>query len=255
MYKEFEAKTETEAINKAIEELRIDRENFEVEILDDGKRGLFKRGNVKIRVHVNETFENEEEEENEESANVSSDFENKNEDEEGFDDDSDYSEYEEEEEETLEEDEELEKKLCAFIEGIVEKMGYQCSAAVSSRKGKKLYINIESMDSNIIIGRKGKNLDAIQVLVNVYTGKFDARRKIIVDTESYRVRHEDQIIKNAFRVAMQVKKTGRSRLLEPMNPYERRLVHTALSDVTGIDTKSEGDGILKQIRIFAKRRY
>ena len=53
---------------------------------------------------------------------------------------------------------------------------------------------------------------------------------------------------------MQVRKTGRSRLLEPMNPYERRLVHTALNDVTGIETKSEGEGLYKQVRILCKRR-
>lgn len=231
MTKEFEAKTEQEAIELAIEELHIEREDFDVEVIDNGKRGLFKRANVKIRVTVGGT----EEPENDDSRFEMSD---------DFDDDG----------EDLEADEELEEKLCTFTEGIISHMGYECRATVSNRRGRKVYIDISSDDaSSIIIGRKGKNLDAIQVLVNVYAGKFDSERKIIVDSEGYRVRHEEQIVKDAYRVAQQVKKSGRSRLLEPMNPYERRLVHTALNGVTGIETKSEGDGLYKQVRILAKR--
>ena len=132
--------------------------------------------------------------------------------------------------------------------------GMYTKTTVASRKGKKVNLEISSDSSNIIIGRKGKNLDAIQVLANVYAGKIDSERKIIVDSEGYRVRHEEQIIKTAYRTAMQVRKTGRSRLLEPMNPYERRLVHTALNDVTGIETKSEGEGLYKQVRVISKRK-
>lgn len=234
MFKEFEGKTEQDAINQAIEELHIEREDFDVEIIDDGKRGLFKRSNVKIRVHVEGT-----EEPVEESEYIC---------------DSAAEEVDEDEqEEDLEVNEDLEKEVCSFIEGMVEHMGYSCKAAVSSRKGKKINIEIESEDTSIIIGRKGKNLDALQVLANVFAGKLDERRKIIVDAEGYRERHEEQIVKNAFKIAQMVKKSGRSRLLEPMNPYERRLVHTALSDVTGIETKSEGEGLYKQVRILSKR--
>lgn len=229
MIREFEGKTEQDAINQAIEELHIEREDFDVEILDDGKRGLFKRGNVKIRVHVDT-------EDNEEPKKV-------------FIPEAE----EDEDEEDLEIDEAFEKKVCDFIEGVVDHMGYKCKASVLSRKGRKVVINIESDFSSIIIGRKGKNLDAIQVLANVFAGKFDSERKIIVDSEDYRVRHEEQIVREAFKVAQMVKKSGRSRLLEPMNPYERRLVHTALNDVTGIETKSEGEGLYKQVRILVKK--
>ncbi|MCQ2398243.1 MAG: protein jag [Sphaerochaetaceae bacterium] len=234
MVRDFEGKTEQEAIDLAVETLHIEREDFDVEILDNGKKGLFKRGNVKIRVHVDTG-----EEEKENVVRMSSL------------EDSDFSA--EEEEEDLEPDEELEKKVCSFIEGVVEHMGYSCNVSVSSRKGRKVNINVESEFSSIIIGRKGKNLDALQVLANVYAGRFDESRRIVVDSENYRIRHEEQIVKEAFRVAQQVKKSGRSRLLEPMNPYERRLVHTALGDVTGIETKSEGEGLLKQVRILCSR--
>jgi len=239
MIRVFEGKTEQEAINKAIEELHIDREDFDVEVIDNGRRGLFKKANVKIRVNV-ETYSDDSREDKEVYVPQ-------------FSDQEDYEE--EEDEETLEQDEEFEQNICSFIEGVVSHMGYDCKASVSERRGRKVCISVESASSNIIIGRKGKNLDALQVLANVYAGKFDSRRKIIVDSEGYRTRHEEQIIKEAHRTAQQVRKSGRSRLLEPMNPYERRLVHTALNNVTGIETKSEGEGLYKQVRIIPKRRY
>lgn len=231
MIREFEGKTEQEAINKAIEELHIERDDFDVEVVDNGRRGLFKKGNVKIRVNVDSAPEEETPMVYEENEDV------------------------EEEEETLEQDSEFEEKVCSFLEGVVSRMGYECKAVVTARKGRKVCISLEGDNSNIIIGRKGKNLDAFQIIANVFAGRLDSGRKIIVDAEGYRTRHEDQIIKEAFRTAQQVRKTGRSRLLEPMNPYERRLVHTALNDVTGIETKSEGEGLYKQVRIISKREY
>ena len=221
MTRDFEGKTEQEAINKAVEELHIEREDFDVEILDNGRRGLFKKANVKIRVHI-DTPEEEEPEVPAESEEV------------GDEPDVSEEEAEEEEEETLEPNEELETKICAFLDGVIEHMGYKSTTKV--------------------VSRKGKNLDALQVLANVYAGKIDSERKIIIDSEAYRVRHEEQIIKNAYKTAQIVRKTGRSHLLEPMNPYERRLVHTALNDVTGIETKSEGEGLYKQVRIISKRK-
>ena len=231
MTREFEGKTEQDAINQAIEALHIEREDFDVEILDNGRRGLFKKANVRIRVHVDSAPEEEQET-----------FIPEEED------------YDQEEEEDLEPNQELETSVCEFIDGMIAHMGYESKTTVSSRKGKKVNLEIASDSSNIIIGRKGKNLDAIQVLANVYAGNIDSERKIIVDSEGYRIRHEEQILKNAYRTAMQVRKTGRSRLLEPMNPYERRLVHTALNDVTGIETKSEGEGLYKQVRVICKRK-
>ena len=241
MTRDFEGKTEQDAINQAIEALHIEREDFDVEILDNGRRGFFKKANVKIRVHIDA------EEVQQKPALPEDDFEAQS--------PAEFSDFEEDEEEDIEPDEAFEAQVCQFIDGVVEHMGYESKTTVTSRKGRKVNLDIASESSNIIIGRKGKNLDAIQVLANVYAGKLDSERKIIIDSEGYRIRHEEQIIKNAYRTAQQVRKTGRSRLLEPMNPYERRLVHTALNDVTGIETKSEGEGLYKQVRIICKKRY
>lgn len=133
-------------------------------------------------------------------------------------------------------------------------MGYEGEATISYRRESKIGIDIESPDSSYIIGRKGRNLDAIQLITNVYAGNIDPDIKIVVDSENYRMRHEEQIIRNAYRVADQVKRSGKSRLLDPMNPFERRLVHTALNEYDGVETKSEGEGLYKQVRILPVRK-
>ena len=132
-------------------------------------------------------------------------------------------------------------------------MGYKAETTISFRRDSKIGLSIQSDDSSIIIGRKGKNLDAIQLIANVYAGNLDPDIKVVIDSENYRMRHEEQIIRNAYRVAEQVKRSGRSRLLDPMNPFERRLVHTALNDVEGVETKSEGEGLYKQVRIIPQK--
>ena len=228
MMKEFEGRTEQEAIAKAVEELHIEREDFDVEIVEPVRKGLFKKSNVKIRIH----FEDENDVP-EESYDVQS--------------------MQDEEDLDAPINSDLEDKLLLFVATILEKMGYQGKVSISFRKARKLGLNIESDNSSIIIGRKGKNLDAIQLLANVYAGQIDPDLKVIIDSENYRMRHEEQLIRMAFKTAEQVKKSGRSRLLEPMNPYERRLVHTALNDFGGVETKSEGEGLYKQIRITNQR--
>jgi spoIIIJ-associated protein len=224
MLQEFEGPTEQEAIAKAIEELHIEREDFDVEIVEPVRKGLFKKSNVRIRIHFDEAGEVEEQ---------------------SFD----FTRADEEPEIDAPINSDLEDKLLAFVATILDKMGYEGRVTISFRKERKLGLNIESDNSSIIIGRKGKNLDAIQLLANVYAGQIDPDLKVVVDSENYRMRHEEQLIRMAFKTAEQVRKSGRSRLLEPMNPYERRLVHTALNDFGGVDTKSEGEGLYKQIRI------
>ena len=148
----------------------------------------------------------------------------------------------------------VERKTIEFISTLIRKMGYEADITITSRRDSKICLNIESDNSSILIGRKGKNLDAIQLLANVYAANIDEDAKIVIDSENYRMRHEDQIVRNAIRSAEYVRRSGRSKLLEPMNPFERRLVHTALNDFKGVDTKSEGEGVYKQVRIIPTER-
>lgn len=214
MVKEFEGKTEQEALAIAMEELQLEQDELDIEIVDAGKRGLFKKSNVRIRVYLPD----DEFEEVEEPIDAT-----------------DLEEYEE--------------KVVNYVSVLLEKMGYPGEVHVNFRKEGKLGLDIVSEHSSILIGKKGKNLDAIQLIVNVYAGQVNPGVKVVIDSENYRMRHEEQLVKLAYQSAEQVRRSGRSKLLNPMNPFERRLVHTALNDMEGITTKSEGDGLFKQVRI------
>ncbi len=237
MIKEFEGKTEKEAIDKAIKELSLDQEEFDVEIVEaPRKSGLFRRGTVRIRVHVNE-------EESEEQrplpaarprrptprprAAVAASAA------------------------PLEPQGELETQVIDFLEKLITKMGYSGKVEVVSRDERKLGLGIITEHSNILIGKKGKNLDAIQVLANVFAGKLGKNGvRIIVDVENYRSRREDSLVRLATEMADLVRRNRGSKLLEPMNPFERRLIHTTLNGYEDIDTKSEGEGLYKQVRVI-----
>ncbi len=231
MQKEFEGRTEQEAIDKAIRELGLDRDQFDVEIVEKEKKSFFRKGNVRIRVYYGE--ETPSEEASDDSVNV--------------------PETESVEDRNPEPQNDNERKILEFVDTLIMKMGYTGKSSISFRRDSKIGINIASDDSSIIIGRKGKNLDAIQLITNVYAGNLDPDIKVVVDSENYRMRHEEQIIRTAYRVAADVRRSGKSKLLEPMNPFERRLVHTALNDFEGVETKSEGEGLYKQVRILPKK--
>lgn len=229
MFKDFEGKTESEALQKARQELGLVNDDVYVEVLEETKKGLFKRSYVKIRVYYGE-----EEKEDIEKASNAEDIPEKG--------------------EKLTAESDVERKTIEFILTLIRKMGYEADITITSRRDSKICLNIESDNSSILIGRKGKNLDAIQLLANVYAANIDEDAKIVIDSENYRMRHEDQIVRNAIRSAEYVRRSGRSKLLEPMNPFERRLVHTALNDFKGVDTKSEGEGVYKQVRIIPTER-
>jgi spoIIIJ-associated protein len=119
-----------------------------------------------------------------------------------------------------------------------------------------LVINLISSHSNILIGKKGKNLDALQLLLNVYAERLEhGDIWVILDTENYRIRHEESLVHLAFATADRVRNRGVSILLQPMNPFERRMIHSALNDSGDVETKSEGEGLYKQVRVFPKGTY
>ena len=224
---EYEGKTEKEAIELAANELGLERDQFDVEILETQKNSLFKKGYVKIRVH---TLEDENSSHNDFSQEKHSKI---------------YAD-------PLPQDE-FEEKLTDFIQTLVEKMGYEVKVSITYREAKKLNIKLDSSHSSILIGRKGKNLDAIQLLANIYVGRLGHEDvRVILDTENYRIRREETLVRLAYTTADKVRSSKNSILLEPMNPFERRLIHTTLNDIPDVETKSEGDGVYKQVRVIYK---
>ena len=221
---EYEGKTEKEAIEIAANELGLERDQFDVEILETQKNSIFKKGYVKIRVHTLDDNSSSVREEKKSFKTVDAVPQG-----------------------------EFEQKLIEFITTVIEKMGYDAKVKVSYREEKKLGIRLESSYSSILIGRKGKNLDALQLLANIYAGRLGHEEvRVILDTENYRIRREESLVRLAYTTADKVRSNRNSILLEPMNPFERRLIHTTLNDIPDVETKSEGDGVYKQVRVLYK---
>ena len=226
---EYEGKTEKEAIEMAAAELGLERDQFDVEIIESQKNGLFKKGFVKIRVHTVDAVEHGASESDNSAPAKKTLFAD-----------------------PLPQDE-FEKKLIDFTASMIRKMGYDVTVEIMFREDHKLGIRLSSSKSSILIGRKGKNLDALQLLVNVYAGRLGREDiRVILDTENYRIRREESLVRLAYTVADKVRMSRKSVLLEPMNPFERRLIHTTLNDISDVETKSEGDGLYKQVRVIYK---
>jgi len=228
---EFEGRTEKEAIDKAAEELGLAKEDFDVEILETQKNGLFKKGFVRIRVHTGNFGASAKTRDNGSTQPKSSGKS-------GY--------------EPVPQNE-FEQKMIEFTTGLIERMGYPGKVVVLFREKHKLGIKIDSAHSSILIGKKGKNLDAIQLLLNIYAGRLGREDvRVILDTENYRIRREESLVRLAYNVAEKVRETRGSILLEPMNPFDRWLIHTTLNDIGDVETKSEGEGLYKQVRVFFK---
>ena len=225
MMYEFEGKTERDAIDKAIAELGLESDQFDVEIVEIQKNSLFKKGYAKIRVHLDGKKDEENAvrpETSRESALVQ------------------------------ETHTEKEQDLLHFLKGLIQTMGYTANMEILSHEDRKLLIRLSSESSAILIGKKGKNLDALQLIANVYAGKIGIPERIMLDCENYRIRREETLVRLAYTTADQVVTAKTSVLLEPMNPYERRLIHSTLADIRDVDTKSEGEGLYKQVRVLFK---
>jgi len=231
MVYEFEGRTEKEAIDNAAEQLGLEKDDFDVEILETQRQGFFKKGLVRIRVHTEkavptaytETSEADAGDRQPKSRPVFGDPLAQN---------------------------EFEEKITAFIAGIIDRMGYGGKVSILFREENKVGLKIDSEHSSILIGKKGKNIDALQLLANVYArqiGRNDMR--IILDSENYRIRREESLVRLAYTVADRVGESRSSVLLEPMNPFDRRLIHTTLNDITHVETKSEGEGLYKRVRV------
>jgi spoIIIJ-associated protein len=242
MVYEFEGRTEKEAIDRAAQELGLEKDDFDVEIMETQRQGLFKKGFVKIQVHTDkpvtridpEAGVNVQERGSQERGPQENSIANRQAvfGDPGAKDD-------------------FEQKMIDFLEGLISRMGYSGKVSVLFREERKTGFKIDSEYSSILIGKKGKNLDALQLLANIYAGRQGREdTRIILDSENYRIRREESLVRLAYTVADRVRENRASVLLEPMIPFDRRLIHTTLNDIADVETKSEGDGLYKQVRVY-----
>lgn len=128
-----------------------------------------------------------------------------------------------------------------FLEELFEKMGLEAMIDITEDEDV-MRVNIKSNSGGVIIGRRGETLDALQFLTGLVVNRNNTTyKKIILDTEDYRKKREITLQKLANRLAYKVEKSGRSMSLEPMNPYERRIIHSTLQKNKNVETYSVGE--------------
>lgn len=139
-----------------------------------------------------------------------------------------------------------------FLKEVIKEMGLDLD--ITAKKGENsLYLDIQGKDSGTIIGKRGQTLDAIQYLTSLVANKeSEVYTRVVVDAENYRAKREKTLEALANRLANKVVKTKRSVKLEPMNPYERKVIHAALHDHPKVVTRSEGQDPYRRVVIELK---
>jgi spoIIIJ-associated protein len=128
-----------------------------------------------------------------------------------------------------------------FLGELFEKMGIDAELEFAD-EDELLKINVVTKSSGMIIGRRGETLDSLQFLTGLVVNRNNTTyRKIIIDTENYRKKREETLQELANRIAAKVEKSGRNKTLEPMNPYERRIIHYTLQKNKNVETFSVGE--------------
>ena len=198
-------KTVDEAINIALEEAGVLRENVEIEVLSEGNKGIFGIGSKEAEVKI------------------------------------------------------IIKENCAgdiakdFVENVLKKLNMAANVDVNCDEDR-VNIDISGENMGIIIGRRGETLSSLQYLTNlVVNRKVEDYIKVSIDTENYKQKREEALIKLAHKTAEKVIKYRRSFTLEPMNPYERKVIHSALQENEQISTYSTGSEPARRVVVALNR--
>ena len=142
--------------------------------------------------------------------------------------------------------------LESFLKDIADNMGIDLNFSV--REGDELvYVEISGKDTGTIIGKRGSTLDAVQCLASYVVNKDSEKYvRVILDAENYRSKREKTLVNLANRLAGKVERNGRPVTLEPMNPYERKVIHCTLQQHPGVKTRSEGKDPYRKVVIEEK---
>ena len=294
------AKTVEECVNKALDKLQANRNEVNIEVINEAKQGflgLFGAKDAVVRVSLKDDVKEkgtddfvknilnsdsnsvETEQKDIEDTKVVEDKKVVEEVEktESTQDDNDEIEKAVEKEETVEteevaeESEEISKEAESdvtidrnnelfitsknFLKQMIEDMGIDCDIE-SRTEGNMIKFNIlcaQESDIGIIIGKRGETLDSLQYIVNLVTNRnSDTYIRVILDCNQYRSKRERSLQKLARRLADKAVQTGRDIKLEPMNPYERRIIHTYLQNDEKVNTFSQGNEPNR--RVIIKRK-
>lgn len=203
---ESTGKNVDEAIKNALNDLNISRENVDVEVLEEGNKGLFGLlGNKLAKVRVSVKHDN---------CYVAK----------------------------------------SFLRDILDSMNMKAEIHVQEDE-EGINITMRGPNMGILIGHRGETLDSLQYLVSLVVNKDNTGheyKRVVLDTENYRQKREDTLKRLANRLSIKARTLGKSIVLEPMNPYERRIIHSALQDNPYVTTHSEGEEPYRKVIIELK---
>ncbi len=141
----------------------------------------------------------------------------------------------------------------AFLRGVLQRMGLTDATVDCFDDEKSLYLRIAGPSMGLLIGRRGETLNALQYLTSLIANRQEHDyHRVVVDTENYRVRREETLKRLAKRKAEDARRTGKPIALEPMNPYERRILHASLQDHPYVTTHSEGEEPFRHVVITSR---
>lgn len=148
-----------------------------------------------------------------------------------------------------------EEMAVEYITAVLKAMGAQHFTAEANRDGENLNITLKGDDLGFVIGRRGETIDAIQYLASLAVNRLDGDyMRITIDSGNFREKREKTLESLARRLARNVVKSGRSMTLEPMNPYERRVIHSALQNDPLVSTHSEGEEPYRKVVVTLKKQ-
>jgi len=145
------------------------------------------------------------------------------------------------------------KAAMSFVETLVKNLDLKVTAALTTDEENASCIIIGGEDAGMLIGHHGETLDAVQYLANLAANRAEGKddhERITVDVEGYREKREETLRALARRMASKVQKYGKSVILEPMNPYERRIIHSEIQEIEGVSTNSIGSDNNRKVVIF-----
>lgn len=239
-YREFQAKTVDDAITKACTELSVASDRLSYEIISEGSGGFLGMG-AKPAV-IKAAIKEEVEKESEKPENT------------GLSEISGISEIKEHKDEKINWDH-LKVKAEGFLQDVLKSIGIEAKLNIGVDEANRvLNIDMSGEEMGILIGKRGQTLDSLQYLISLVVNQ-DATTYIHVklDTENYRERRKATLENLAKNIGVKVKRTRRTCILEPMNPYERRIIHYALQNDKYVTTYSEGEEPYRKVVVALKK--
>lgn len=225
-YIEVSGKTEDEAIAEALRKLNLNRDDVSVEIIERAKTGFLRIGSAPAVVRV--YFEASEEPKVEPIApavkkTTAAPVEKKP------------------AVAAAQSNAQSAIKTREFLEGLLERMDIKAEITIAEKEDGSLFVELSGDGMGAVIGRRGETLDAIQHLTNYAVNRGNEERtRVSIDAENYRSKREEALERLAEKMAAKALKYKRSMALEPMNSYERHIIHTALQNYEGVTTCSTG---------------